>query len=183
MYFNTRELAPISISAAIWAIINAIVGPVFWNLTHLPIVCDMIGVLALLFTVWFVRKLGAATMVGVVATILSLILNPAGLQFLGFTAASVVFDALSRAISYRNSLDRRVVSSFTLLAISLFSTLVAGYIIGTLFMSPVFLSSMFGGVLFFIGLHGAGGLIGGVVGVVIVRGLEVRRVKPFRNAE
>jgi hypothetical protein len=142
----------------------------------------MIGISALLFTVWFVRKPGAATMVGVVATILSLILNPAGLQFLGFTAASVVFDALSRAISYRNSLDRRVVSSITLLAISLFSTLVAGYIIGTLFMSPVFLSSMFGGVMFFIGLHGAGGLIGGIVGVVIVRGLEVRRVKPFRNA-
>lgn len=182
MYFDTRELAAISISAAIWAIINAIVGPVFWNLTHLPIVCDMIGISALLFTVWFVRKPGAATMVGVVATILSLILNPAGLQFLGFTAASVVFDALSRAISYRNSLDRRVVSSITLLAISLFSTLVAGYIIGTLFMSPVFLSSMFGGVMFFIGLHGAGGLIGGIVGVVIVRGLEVRRVIPFRNA-
>ena len=119
---------------------------------------------------------------GVAATALNFVLRPGAIHFLGFTAASVIFDALSRAISYRNSLDRRVVSSITLLAISLFSTLVAGYIIGTLFMSPVFLSSVFGGVMFFIGLHGAGGLIGGIVGVVIVRGLEVRRVIPFRNA-
>ena len=41
-------------------------------------------------------------------------------------------------------------------------------------MNPMFLSKMFGGVAFFAALHGVEGLIGGLLGVTIVRGLEKR---------
>ena len=177
-YFSSRDITAISLCAALWAILNWTVAPIFWDLTHLPILCDMVGVSLLILTVWWVRKPGATSLMGVIATILNFVLRPSALHFLGFAAASIVFDALSRTTGYRNSLDRRVLGSIVLLTISLLSTLVAGYIIGILFMSPMVLSSMFGGVLFFTVIHGAGGFIGGIIGVVIVRGLEVRRVIP-----
>lgn len=85
-------------------------------------------------------------MMGILATILNFMLRPGALHFLGFTAASVVFDATARAVGYRNVLDRRLVSSVILLAFSVLATLVAGFIIGSLFINPMFLSNMFGGV-------------------------------------
>ena len=36
--------------------------------------------------------------------------------------------------------------------------------------------SAFGGIPFFAALHGVGGLVGGVFGVIIVQGLEKRNV-------
>lgn len=115
---------------------------------------------------------------GIVATMLNFVLRPGTFHFLGFTAASIVFDAAAVIIGYRNSLDRGLVSSVILVANSLVSTCVAGVIIGSLFMDPMFLSKMFGGVAFFAVLHGAGGLIGGALGVTIVKGLGLRGVVP-----
>ncbi len=180
MYFSSREITAVALSAAIWAIVNWMVAPIFWNLTHLPILCDMVGVSLLTITVWWVRKLGAASLMGVIATILNFMLRPGASHFLGFTSASFVFDATTWAIGYGNSLDRRLVSSVSLVTVSVLSTLLAGCIIGTFFMNPMFLKNMFGGVVFFAALHGMGGLIGGSLGVTIVRGLEVRRVIPRR---
>jgi len=179
MYFSSRDIAAIALSAAIWAVLNWTVAPIVWQLTHLPILCDMVGTSLLILTVWWTRKPGAAALMGILATILNFMLRPGATHFLGFTAASIVFDATARAVSYKNSLDRRLVSSVILVAFSLLSTLVAGVIIGSFFMNPMFLSNMFGGVAFFAALHGAGGLIGGALGVTIVRGLEARRVIPM----
>ena len=175
-YFNSREIAAIALSATLWAVINWTVAPVFWNLTHLPILCDTAGISLLTLVVWWVRKPGAATLMGVVATILNFMLRPEATQFLGFTAASLVFDILVSAVGYGRILNRGLVSTISLFIISVLSTLVARFIIGTFFMNPMFLSNMFGGVTFFAALHGAGGLIGGILGVIFVRGLEARRV-------
>lgn len=178
VYFSSRDIAAVALSASLWAVLNWTVTPIFWNLTHLPFLCDMIGISLLILTVWWTRKPGAATLMGILATILNFMLRPGAAHFLGFTAASIVFDATARAVGYKNSLDRRLVGSVILVAFSLLSTLVAGLIIGSFFMNPMFLSKMFGGVAFFAALHGAGGLIGGALGVTIVRGLEARRVFP-----
>jgi hypothetical protein len=177
-YFSSRDITALALSAALWAVVNWTLAPVFWKLTHLPILCDMVGISILTLTVWWIRKPGAATLMGIIATILNFMLRPEATHFLGFTAASILFDVLSKSVSYRNSLDNRLVSSISLIIFSVLSTLVAGFIIGTFFMNPMFLSKMFGGVVFFAALHGAGGLIGGALGVTIVRGLEARRVIP-----
>jgi len=177
-YFSTRDIAAMALSAALWAVLNWLVAPIFWQLTHLPILCDMIGTSLFILTLWWVRKPGAVSFMGIVATVLNFVLRPGAFHFLGFTAASLVFDAAAVIIGYGNSLDRGLVSSAILVANSLVSTCVAGVIIGSLFMNPMFLSEMFGGVAFFAVLHGAGGLIGGVLGIVIVRGLEARQVIP-----
>ncbi|MGQ9680636.1 MAG: hypothetical protein ACUVV4_07745 [Candidatus Bathyarchaeia archaeon] len=178
-YFNSKQLAAIAICASLWAILNWTVTPIFWDLTHLPILCDMVGVSLLILTVWWIRKLGAASMMGAIATMLNFILRPSAIHFLGFTVASIVFDVSTRLITYEKGFNRRVISNFAILGTSFLSALVAGFIIGSLFMNPVSLSSMYGGILFFAMLHGAGGILGGVIGIVIVRGLEVRKIIPY----
>lgn len=178
MYFNTRELAGISISASLWALINAIVGPAFWNMTRLPILCDTLSVAALFFVVWFVRKPGALTLVGAVATVISLALNPAGLQFLGFTVASVVLDLLFISARAMKVSESGHLWSGVLITCSFASMAVAGVLIGLFFMPPAVISGAYGGLAVFAVLHGAGGVIGGILGIVIVGGLD-KRALPF----
>ena len=176
-YFNSRELAAISLSAALWAVFNWLIAPIFWQLTHLPILCDMIGVTVLIFTLWWTRKPGAATVMGLIATLLNFGLRPGALHFLGFTAACVFFDVATYLIGYGPVLDKGLRSSVAIMALSLISTSLAGLIIGYFFMNPAFLAKMFGGVLVFAAIHGVGGLIGGALGIVIVRGLQSRKIK------
>jgi riboflavin transporter FmnP len=177
-YFNSRELMAISILAALWAVFNWLVSPIFWELTHLPILCDMIGVTILILTLWWTRKPGAGATMGLIATLLNFIFRPGAFQFLGFTVACIFFDVTSSLIGYRKILDKGLPSSISLLVLSVVSTTIAGFIIGNFFMNPGFLSNAFGGVLVFAAIHGGGGLIGGVLGVVIIRGLESRHVIP-----
>ena len=182
IYFTSRDISAIALSAALWAIINWLIAPIFWELTHLPILCDMVGISLLTLTVWWTRKPGATSFMGLVATILNLLLRPGSLHFLGFTAASVAFDATSALIGYKNCLDRGRVSYVILITVSFASTIIAGIIIGYFFMNPVFLSKMFGGIIFFVAIHGAGGIIGGVLGIVFVIGLEMRQIVPQLSA-
>jgi len=178
VYFNSREIAAISLSAALWAVFNWLVSPIFWQLTHLPILCDMVGVTILIVTLWWTRKPGAASVMGCIATILNFILRPTAFHFIGFTVACAFFDIASHLIGYRNMLDRGLMSHMSLVALSVVSTAMAGLIIGSFFLNPSFLASAFGGVLFFAAIHGGGGLIGGILGIVIIRGLESRQVVP-----
>ena len=178
VYFTSRDITAIALSASLWAVINWLIAPIFWELTHLPILCDMIGVSLLTLTVWWTRKPGAASFMGLVATILNLILRPGSLHFLGFTVASVAFDSATALIGYKNCLERGRVSYISLVVISFASTILAGLIIGRFFMNPMFLSNMFGGLMFFVALHGGGGVVGGVLGIVFVIGLEMRQIVP-----
>lgn len=176
-YLGSRELSAIALFAALWGILNWIVAPIFWRLTHLPILCDMLAASLLILTVWWTRRLGAASLMGLIATILNFILRPGAIHFLGFTVVSILFDASTRAVGY-HSLSQRRIGSIVFLILSAISTFVAGLIIGSLFMNPVFLVKRYGGVLLFALLHAAGGVIGGLLGVAIVRGLEGRGVTP-----
>jgi len=115
--FTSRDIAAIAICGALWAVLGATIGPIFWSLTHLPFLCDMIGATVLILALWWIRKLGAITATGIIATILTLIIRPQSVHFLGFTAASVVFDILARGVGYRNSLDRPLMSTASLILI------------------------------------------------------------------
>lgn len=177
-YFTTRDVTAMAMCAALWAVLSVTIAPIFWKLTHMPFLCDMIGVISLILALWWVRKFGTVIVTGVIATILTLILRPEASHFFGFTAASVVFDVLARLIGYQNCLERPIPSVISLLSISISSTAVAGFIIGNLFMNPKFIATMFGGLAFFAGLHAVGGFIGGVIGLTVVRALMARGVTP-----
>ena len=94
-YFGTRDLAGITIFTALWGVLNATISPVFFQLFRLPFLCDVIGFAALILAVWWMRKLGAATFVGVMATMVNFIFRPDATPFFGFTAASMLFDMIT----------------------------------------------------------------------------------------
>ena len=145
----------------------------------MPFFCDMLGIISLMLALWWIRKFGAVTATGIIATIITLILNPGATHFFGFTAASIVFDILTGLIGYQNSLEKPVLSVISLLFTSVASTAVAGIIIGNLFMKPNFLTTTFGGVAFFSVLHATGGAIGSTIGLVLIKALSTRISLPM----
>jgi hypothetical protein len=170
VYFTSRDIAAIAMCAALWSVLSAYIAPIFWRATHMPFFCDMLGIISLILALWWIRKFGAVTVTGITATIITLMLNPSATHFFGFTTASVVFDILTRLIGYQDCLERPILSVVSLLFASVASTAVAGVIIGNLFMNP----APFGGVAFFSVLHAAGGVIGGTIGVVLIKALSTR---------
>ncbi len=177
-YFSTRDLAAMSLSSSLWAVINWLVSPIFWSVTRLPILCDMLGVSALIITAWWVRKPGSVVFVGLVATLLNFVLRPGANQFLGFTAASLFFDIILSLLNYGKTVEGGMRSNVTLAVISSTATFLAGYIIGNLFLAPQVMNNVYGNVFFFAGVHMIGGLLGAIIGIVLIRSLESRRVVP-----
>ena len=174
-YFNCRDIAAISICAALWGVLNSFFAPLFFRATGLPFLCDLIGFTVLIVAVWWTRKFGAVTAIGLVATGISFVLNPGGLHFLGFAAASFVFDLLTRFIGYSNCFGKPILTILTLLPVSVVSAAFAGFTIGSFFMPSQALINL-GGVLGWVGLHAAGGVIGGAIGVSLVSALNSRAI-------
>ena len=46
MSWRSREIATIAISAALWSVLNATMSPVFFALTKMPFLCDLLGILS-----------------------------------------------------------------------------------------------------------------------------------------
>ena len=115
-------------------------------------------------------------MVGLIATVINFMLNPAGLQFLGFTAASIVFDGAARLLGYDRCFKKPLFTKISMFSISVLSAAVAGLIIGMFFMAASALA-IWGGVSGWAGLHAVGGIIGGFIGVILVTGLTTRGVR------
>jgi hypothetical protein len=172
-YFETREIAGITIFAALWGILNVTLSPIFFQMFHLPFLCDVIGFSAITLAVWWVRKMGTATLVGFIATVINFMLRPDALHFLGFTAASMSFDVLSPVIGYKRLFEERTFASAWLFVTSVISAAVAGLIIGSFFMAPTALQQV-GGILGWAALHAAGGVIGGAIGVILMNALIAR---------
>jgi len=173
-YFTTRDLMAVTVCGALWAILNALVSPIFWQLTHMPFPCDLLGFISLTLVVWWTRKLGTATLTGVVVAALTLILNPAAFHIFAFMAASILFDVATKGVGYSNCLDRAVVSMVYIVFFSTLSAGLAGAIIGSIFMDIRTLT----GVLLFAGLHAVGGALGGAIGFIVIRALAARRIHP-----
>jgi hypothetical protein len=172
-YYTSYEIAAIALLSALWGVVNSVFSPIVFNMLGLPILCDMIGFAVLAVTVWWIRKLGAATIVGLIATVINFIFNPGGVFFLGFTAASVVFDVVSWLARYNIYFKKTFLTTISLLFFSVLSAAVAGFIIGTYFMTAPALAQ-WGGVLGWTAIHAVGGTIGGFIGMVLVTGLVAR---------
>jgi uncharacterized membrane protein len=176
MYFGSREVVAIALFSALWGVLGSIFAPIVFRMTGLPILCDMIGFAILTLAVWWIRKLGAVSTVGVIATLINFVLNPGGVHFLGFTVASVVFDVVSKLVGYERSFKNSLSITISMLPISVLSAAVAGLIIGIFFMAAPALVK-WGGVIGWIELHAIGGVVGGVVGIALVKALSVRGVQ------
>ncbi len=174
--FNSRKLTAIALCAATWGVLNSVFAPAFFRLTGLPVLCDFIGFSVLTMSTWWIRKTGATTMIGLIATVINFIFNPGGFQFLGFTAASILFDASLGLVGYDAIFKKPTLTIISIMTVSTLSAALAGYLIGTFFMvAPS------GGVLGWASLHAAGGIVGGAVGIFMVVSLRARNIIPYRG--
>jgi len=178
-HFTSRDIAGITIFAALWGVLNALISPIFFQLSRMPFFCDLIGFASLILAVWWARKLGTATLVGFIATVINFMFRPDAFHFLGFTAASILFDVITSFMGYKYLFERRVMGSIVLFSVSVFLAAVAGLIIGTFFMEPTILQRM-GGVFVWAGLHAVGGVIGGALGVSLINALTARGITAKR---
>ena len=174
-HFKTQDIAAITIFAALWGVLNSEISPIFFKMFQLPFLCDLIGFASIILAVWYVRKLGTATLVGLIATLINFMLVPTAIHFLGFTAAVIVFDVLASLIGYKRLFKKRLLGPLSLFSISVFSAAVAGLIIGTFFMTPAGLEK-WGGVFGWAGLHAVGGIIGGALGASLMSALTARGI-------
>ena len=175
MYFKSRDIAAIAVCSALWGTLNTLLSQIFWELTKMPFLCDLLAFTVLILVIWWTGKFGAASFIGVIVAAMTLMLRPTAFHITGFIAASIVFDAATRALGYKRLFQNPVGGSAVLIIFSVISAGIAGIIIGTFFMG--FKTQQ--AILTFAGLHAFGGLIGGVIGVVLVRALIARRVRPL----
>jgi len=178
-YFNTRDVVAISMCAAVWGVLASAILPIFFTLTNLPILCEMTAFTAIILAAWWTRKIGVASATGLVATLVNFVIRPSAFHFLGFTAASLLFDLLMALIGYTTCFGSSKTGAASIASVSLFSSAVAGILIGSLFMPPNLVTAV-GGLAVFIGLHVVGGAIGASVGIVLVRALQLRGVVPVK---
>jgi hypothetical protein len=167
--WRSRDIATIAISAASWSILNATISPVFFAMTKMPFFCDLLGILSLMVVTWRVRRVGVAITTGLIATLITLSLNPYMIQFIGFGIATILFDLTCFAIGYSRIYDRY--NSALVLIPSVAMAFLSGIIIGSVFMGLRNLDF----VLWWGLLHAFGGLTGGIVGAIVI-GATVRRM-------
>ncbi len=177
-HLKTRDVSAIAIGAALWGVLNSVFSPIVFRLTGLPVLCDLIGFTVLTVAAWWIRKPGAVTAIGLIATVINFAFpSSQALIFLGFTAASFVYDILARVTGYQRAFKKPTTTMATAVAISAISAAVAGAIIGAFFMAGSELA-VWGGVAGWAALHAAGGLIGGAIGGTIVNMLISRKAVP-----
>jgi len=181
VYLKSRDVAAIAICAALWGVLNSLFSPIFFSMFGLPFLCDLIGFSVLTLSAWWIRKLGAITAIGLIATVVNFTFNPRATHFLGFAAASVVFDITSRLVGYGNFFKKPLYTMIIAITISTISAAFAGLVIGAFFMTGPALA-IWGGVLGWAGLHAIGGVIGGGIGGLTVNMLVYRKVSTTTTA-
>ncbi len=180
-YFNTRDVAAIAICGSLWGVLNTLFAPSFFRATGMPFLCDLIGFAVLILGAWWIRKLGALTIVGLIATAINFALN-GGIQFLGFTVAAAFFDMAVTGIGYRRAFEKTANTTVSMMIVAIASAAVAGAIIGAFFMVGAQLLAQWGGILGWAGLHMIGGGIGGIIGTMLVIELRKRRVTVYSES-
>ncbi len=176
--FNTRDVAAIAICGALWGVLNTLFAPSFFRATGMPFLCDLIGFAVLILGAWWIRKFGALTIVGLIATAINFGLG-GGVQFLGFTVAAVFFDVVMAVIGYGRAFNKPANTTITMMIVAIASAAVAGAIIGAVFMAGAPLLAQWGGVAGWAGLHMVGGVIGGIIGITLVLALKKRKINVY----
>lgn len=173
---STVDLALVSVFCALWVVLNITLGPLSFRLLGLPILHDFAVFFTLLLVTWVTGKFGAASLVGIIGSIIALPLlqgNPP--VMIGFAVSAVLFDVLMLANGHK---FRMKVYSVTVAALAtMASAYFAGVIIGVFFVPN-------GTLEWALTVWGAWHLVGGIISVALTLPLigilekaNVRRIK------
>jgi len=170
---KTVDIALISVLSAMWIILHLYLGPLGFQLLHLPIFCDVSAFLTLIIAVWIIGKFGGASAIGIIGSLIVMGIRSATFQ-LGFLASAIIFDILCLAIQHKPL--KGIGSVLGLSVITTVSAYIAGIIIGTVFMT----GGVWWALTFWGGWHAVGGLLSVIIALPIIGSLEkagVRRLK------
>ncbi len=166
------NIAVISIFSALWVALNLTVAPISFRLTGLPIIHSIIIFFILLLVIWATNQYGAATLVGIIgSTIVLLAGGP--LPVIGFIVAAIIFDLF--LLINHHKISVKIIN----VGIAILGTIVsasAAAIVNFTLVSPTF------AITIWVGLIVAGGIIGVILALPIVRILERAQVKKIKTA-
>ena len=167
---DTTDLILIGILSALWIVLHLTIGRLGFALFRLPIFCDVAAYFTLLLSVWIFGKFGAASIVGVVGSVVTLFLSPEASQILGFAVSAVLFDVL--CLTIRHKAFTRIANIVFVSAITIASAYFAGAVIGSVLMTTQPYWSVSWALDYWASLHAAGGLLSLLVALPVIGALE-----------
>jgi MFS family permease len=173
-YFNAMDVALMGVFSALWAILTVTLGRFGFALFGLPVFCDFAAFFTLLLSTWIISKFGVASIVGIIGSVITFMLNSQSTVF-GFTAAAILFDMLLSASQHR--IRVRVFNLIFVALATLVSAYFAGVIIGLFFMAR----SADWVLTIWCGWHLVGGIISVVVAIPVVSVLEKANLVRAKN--
>ena len=174
-YFSTADIALTGVFCAVWAALNLILGPLSFQLLHLPILHDFAVYFTLLLTVWATGRFGTSIIVGIIGTMVAISLGGPTL-IICFAASAVIFDLLLFASHHQISILKYNLAIAAIATVV--SAYVAGLLIGVLFTPG---QTVQWAMTFWGGWHAVGGIMSIVITFPIIISLEkanVRRIRP-----
>jgi hypothetical protein len=171
--FATTNIALIGIFSALWVALNLTVAPLGFTLTHLPTIHSAIIFVTLLLVTWTTGQLGAASLVGIIGSVI-VVFAGGPLPVLGFVPAAIIFDLLLLLSHHR--VNMKAVNVGIAVLSSIICAYVAAVVNGLLILSlePVFTFTVWAG------WNILGVVIGFAIALPIIAALEkaeVRKVK------
>src|SRR4030043_1974507 len=133
-YFNAMDVALMGVFSALWAILTVTLGRLGFALFGLPVFCDFAAFFTLLLSTWIISKFGVASIVGIIGSVITFMLNSQSTVF-GFMAAAILFDMLLSASQHRIRI--RVFNLIFVALVTLVSAYFAGVVIGLFFMARI----------------------------------------------
>jgi hypothetical protein len=164
------NVALISVFSALWVVLNLTVAPIGFSLTGLPFMHAAIIFLTLLLATWATEQYGAASLVGLIGSAIVLLVG-GPIFVLGFTVASLLFDALMLLNCHKVSM--KPINLMAVFLIVIVCSYFAGFLNGFLFLSQAFLFAL----TVWSGWTAVGGAIGVIIALPIVAVLEKAQVK------
>jgi len=171
---KTVDIALISVFSAMWIVLHLYLGPLGFQLLHLPVLCDVSAFVTLIIAVWAIGKFGGASAICIIGSLIVLGIRSAPFQ-LGFLVSAIIFDILCLAIRHnplKGTLNTLGLSIFTII-----SAYIAGVIIGVFFMT----GGTYWALTFWGGWHAVGGLLSVIIALPIIGALEKAGVRTLKG--
>jgi len=178
--FAAVDIALIGVFSALWATLNLTLGPLGFAWFGLPIFCDFAVFFTLLLATWITGKFGAASIVGIIGSIIIFLVR-ASPHIIGFAASAILFDVLMLASHHK--IDEKAYNTIMAASATALSAYFAGAVIGTFFTNKPLNQTTLGWALtIWGGWHLIGGIMSLAITLPIIGILEKANVRKIKSA-